>query len=39
MYEDRYGNLMHPDEVDALSPHEIEERGFHVVDEDRYGVV
>lgn len=34
LYEDKDGNLMHPEEVEALSPCEIEERGFHVYDED-----
>lgn len=34
LYEDMYGNLMHAEEVEALSPHEIEERGFHVFDSD-----
>ncbi len=34
LYEDKYGNLMHPEEVESLSPHEIEEMGFHVFDED-----
>ena len=33
MYQDRNGNLRHPEEVEALSPHEIAEMGFHVFDE------
>lgn len=32
LFEDKEGNLMHPDEVDELSPWEIEERGLHVYD-------
>jgi len=33
-YQDRNGDLMHPEDVKALSPHEIEERCFHVFDDD-----
>lgn len=33
LYEDKFGNLMHPEDVEALSPYEIEERRFHVFDE------
>ncbi len=32
LYEDKYGNLKHPEEVEAMSPHEVEELGFHVFD-------
>jgi len=39
LYEDRYGNLMLPEQVEELSPHEIEERKFHVFDESRYGLI
>jgi len=30
LYEDKFGRMWHPDEVEELSPHEIEEMGFHV---------
>jgi len=30
LFEDIHGNLLHPEEVDKLSPWEIEERGIHV---------
>jgi len=33
LYEDKNGILMHPEEVEELSLYEIEERGFHVFDE------
>ncbi len=36
LYEDMNGRLMHPEEVESLSFHEIEERGIHVYDDDRY---
>lgn len=39
LYEDKEGILMRPEEVEALSPHEIEERGIHVFDDPRYAVV
>ena len=32
LYQDRYGNLLHPDEVDELQPFEIEEKGIHVAE-------
>ncbi len=38
LYQDKYGNLMHPEQVEELSPHEIEEKGFHVYDESLYAV-
>ncbi len=33
LFEDNYGKLWHPEEVNELSPHEIEERGIHVWNE------
>jgi hypothetical protein len=30
MFEDKNGNLLMPDEVDALSPREIEDREIHI---------
>lgn len=33
LYQDKYGNLKKPEEVEELSPHEIEELGFHVFDD------
>ena len=33
LYEDKFGNLMHPEDVEALSLYEIEERSFHLFDE------
>jgi len=33
MYEDKRGRLLHPDDVDMLSPWEIEELGIHVYGE------
>jgi hypothetical protein len=35
MFEDNYGNLLPPDEVDQLSCYEIEERGIHVHEDAR----
>ena len=39
LYQDKYGNIMHPEQVEELSPHEIEERGFHVYEGPIYAVV
>jgi hypothetical protein len=39
LYEDNSGNLMPPEEVEALPAYEIEERGFHVYDGPKYAVV
>ncbi|MDD5087128.1 MAG: hypothetical protein PHV16_05245 [Candidatus Nanoarchaeia archaeon] len=33
LYEDKKGRLIHPDDVDALSPWEIEDLQLHVYDE------
>ena len=33
LYEDKFGNLMYPEDVEALSPYEIEEKCFHVFEE------
>jgi len=33
LYEDKYGNLMRPEEVEELPLYEIEEKCFHVFDE------
>ena len=30
LFEDAYGNLLHPEQVDELGIWEIEERGIHV---------
>ena len=38
LYEDNDGNLLLPEEVEELSPFEIEERGFHVIEEFRSAV-
>ena len=38
LYEDNDGNLMHPEEVEALFPYEIEERGFHIFS-NKYDIV
>ncbi len=35
MYEDAYGRLWHPWDAEKLSPHQIEEIGFHI--NERYG--
>ena len=32
LFEDSKGNLLMPEEVDELSPWEIEERGIHLAD-------
>ena len=32
LFEDNSGRLLHAEEVDALSPWEIEERGIHIYD-------
>jgi hypothetical protein len=32
LYEDKHGNLWQPEDVEALSPWEIDEGGFHVFD-------
>lgn len=32
LFEDSFGNLLHPEQVDELSTWEIEERGIHVWD-------
>ncbi len=34
IFEDRYGNIIISEELDQLSPQEIERRGLHVVMED-----
>jgi hypothetical protein len=34
LFEDNYGNIFHPDEIDELSPWEIEEKGIHVYETD-----
>lgn len=39
MYEDKFGELLSPEEVDELSPFEIEERGIHFYDDVRYAEV
>ena len=33
LYEDKFGNLMHPDEVEALSPWEIDDLKLHVYED------
>ena len=33
LYEDRYGNLLMPEEIEALSPWEIDELGIHLMEE------
>lgn len=30
LYEDKFGKLWHPDDVEALSEYEIQELGFHI---------
>ncbi len=32
MFEDKNGRLLHPDEVDELSPWEVDELGIHVAE-------
>ncbi len=39
LYEDKYGVLMLPEQVEELSPYEIEERRFHVFDYSKYGII
>ncbi len=34
LFEDKFGRIMHEDEVDELSPWEIEELQLHMVQED-----
>ena len=36
LYEDNDGNLLLPDEVDELSPFEIEEKGIHLMEYSEY---
>ncbi len=33
LYEDRYGRIWYPDEVDELSTYEIEEKGIHTIND------
>jgi hypothetical protein len=33
IFEDKHGNLLMPDDLDELSPYEIEELGIHVFDD------
>ena len=33
LFEDKDGKLYHPEELDELSPYEIQEREFHLYDE------
>jgi hypothetical protein len=33
MYEDKYGNILFENEVDELSPWEIEEKEIHIYDD------
>ena len=39
LYIDHKGTIMHPEEVEELSPHEIQERGFRVFDDRRYAEI
>lgn len=39
LYEDNEGRLVHPEELEEMSPFEIEERGIHLYDDSRYGMV